>query len=163
MSDTSGTLYTYYIAINLKNRGFSCDFTPYNILLALSCTILRYTVFQKYTWQRTARFYCTIKTISLLARRTLKCVQSVPSVPSILANHRACNKNCGFHSTGRFGRFGRFWNLKKWVTLKSILSLLFSKASPGRLSVLRTLLKKGVCFFQKCPQDAFFKTVSFWL
>ena len=55
----------------------------------------------------------------------LKCVQSVPSVRSVLANHRACNKNCGFHSTGRFGRFGRFWNLKKWVTLKS--KLLFQK------------------------------------
>ena len=58
VSHTWGTLYTYYIAIDLKNRGFSCDFTLYNILLALSYTILRYTVFQKYTWQRTSRPYC---------------------------------------------------------------------------------------------------------
>ena len=43
---------------NLIIRGFFDNFTLYYILLASRYTILRYTVFQKYTWQRTARFYC---------------------------------------------------------------------------------------------------------
>ena len=78
-----------------------------------------------------------------------------------------------FFSTGRFGRFGRFWNLKKWVTLKS--KLLFQKRPkrpkrPEQTPFFKSVLGKppGEAFeksvlsllFQilKCPEFAFLKS-----
>ena len=78
-----------------------------------------------------------------------------------------------FFSTGRFGRFGRLWNLKKWVTLKS--KLLFQKRPkrpkrPEQTPFFKSVLGKppGEAFeksvlsllFQilKCPEFAFLKS-----
>ena len=87
---------------------------------------------------------------------------------SVLANHRACNKNCGF----LFKSVLR--TLKRPQDAFEKRSLLFSKASPGHLSVLGKCpgeaFEKSVLslLFQilKCPEFAFLKSYSpgtlFW-